>query len=341
MAFENSNQVPDLAIFELYALLEERKSVMKKLLSFVLALLLPVSVMAAPSKPEELKLMLEWFINPDHGPIIIAQQNGYFDQAGVKVTIQEPADPDLPPKLVAAGDVDLAVYYQPSLIQGASDGLPLAWAGSLVTTPLDGLIVLDNGPIKSLADLKGKSIGFSVNGSEKAILDTLFAPYGFGYKDVKMVNVGWNLSSSLMTGRVDALLGAYRNFELNSLVLHKSKGKMFYLEEHGMPPYDELIYIANSKTANKEAIRRFLHGVELGAQFIANHPDEAWDIFKNYKAGLDDELNKRAWKDTMTRFALRPAAVDKGRYLRYAEFLKKHGEIKTIPDMDTMLLQLY
>ncbi|MTI13982.1 ABC transporter ATP-binding protein [Sansalvadorimonas verongulae] len=315
---------------------------MKKLISLALGLLLPIMAIAEPApKPEQLKLMLEWFVNPDHGPIIIAQQQGFFEQAGVKVTIQEPADPDLPPKLVAAGDVDLAVYYQPGLIQGASEGLPLAWAGSLVTTPLDGLIVLEDGPVKSLADLKGKSIGFSVNGSEKALLDTMLAPYGLGYKDVKMVNVGWNLSSSLMTGRVDALLGAYRNFELNSLILHNNKGRMFYLEENGVPPYDELIYIANSKTANKEAIRRFLHGVELGAQYITNHPDAAWNIFKNYKAGLDDELNKRAWTDTLPRFALRPAAVDKGRYLHYARFLKEHGEIKKVPDINTMMLDLY
>ncbi|WP_281646973.1 ABC transporter substrate-binding protein [Parendozoicomonas sp. Alg238-R29] len=315
---------------------------MKKMIALVLGLMMPLAAMAAPQKPEELKLMLEWFVNPDHGPIIIAQQKGYFDKTGVKVTIQEPADPDLPPKLVAAGDVDLAVYYQPSLIQGGSDGLPLSWAGSLVATPLDGLIVLADGPIKSLADMKGKSIGFSVNGSEKAILDTMLAPYGLGFKDVKMVNVGWNLSSSLMAGRVDALLGAYRNFELNSLELHKSKGKMFYMEENGVPPYDELIYIANTQTANKEAIRRFLEGVELATQFIINNPDEAWKTFKDYNPGtLDNELNKRAWRDTVNRFALRPAAVDRGRYQRYAEFLKKHGEIKQLPDMNKLMLELY
>ncbi|CAM3738049.1 ABC transporter substrate-binding protein [Parendozoicomonas haliclonae] len=293
-------------------------------------------------QPKELTLMLEWFINPDHGPIIVAQQKGYFEQEGVKVTIQEPADPDLPPKLVAANDVDLAVYYQPSLIQAASEGLPLAWAGTLVATPLDGLIVLKDGPIKSLADMKGKSIGFSVNGSEKAILDTMFKPYGFGAEDVKTVNVGWNLSSSLMTGRVDALLGAYRNFELNSLELHKNSGKMFFIEEHGVPPYDELIFIANSKTADKEAIRRFLRAVERGAQFIANNPEEGWKVFRDSKPeALDNDLNRMAWIDTADRFALRPAAVDKGRYQRYAEFLKEFGEIKQVPDLKTMMLELY
>ena len=151
--------------------------------------------------------MLEWFVNPDHAPIIIAQENGYFEQEGVKVTIQEPAEPSLPPKLVAAGNVDLAVYYQPSMTYSIDSGLPLAWAGTLIGTPLDGLIVLDDGPIKSLADMKGKSIGVSFSGREQAFLNTLFEPHGFTANDIKMVNVGWNLSSSLMTGQVDAIMG--------------------------------------------------------------------------------------------------------------------------------------
>ena len=315
----------------------------KRLTAIVLGLLIPVLTIAAPAeKPQELTLMLEWFVNPDHGPIIIAQQNGYFAREGLNVIVQEPADPDLPPRMVAAGEVDLGIYYQPSLILAASDGIPLAWAGTLVATPLDGLIVLDDGPIKSLADLKGKSIGFSVNGSEKAILDTMFAPYGFGYDDIKMVNVGWNLSPSLMTGRVDALLGAYRNFQMNSLKIHKRPGRMFYIEEHGVPAYDELIFIAHSKRVNKDAIRRFLHAVEQGTQFIINNPQQSWEIFKNYNPGtLDNDLNRMAWFDTVNRFSLRPAAVDKGRYLRYAEFMKEHGEIKKVPDINELMLELY
>ena len=163
---------------------------------------------------KELTLMLEWFVNPDHGPIIIAKENGYFESQGVTVTIQEPADPHLPPKLVAAKKVDLAVYYQPSLTHGVARGLPLAWVGTLISTPLNGLLVLENGPIKSLKDMKGKTIGLNIGGIENVILDTLFEPYGFGAKDVKLVNVGWNLSSSLMSGRVDAIMGAYRKFRI-------------------------------------------------------------------------------------------------------------------------------
>ncbi len=322
---------------------------LKAFIAIILSFLLPVMAAQAADtsakakeKPEQIRLMLEWFVNPDHGPIIIARQLGYFQEEGVEVTIQEPADPDLSPKMVAAGKAELGIFYQPMLIQAVSDGLPLAWAGTLIASPLDGLIVKADGSIKTLADMKGKTIGFSVSGTEKSTLNALFKPHGFTIDDVKLVNVGWNLSSSLMTGRVDALLGAYRNFELNSLKLHGTKGRMFYMEENGVPSYDELIFIANSKNANKEGIRRFLRAVERGSQYIANHPEKSWDIFRDSNPGtLDNELNRLAWKDTIMHFALRPAAVDKGRYQRYASFMKDSGEIKTVPSVNAMMLDLY
>ncbi|UYM18768.1 ABC transporter substrate-binding protein [Endozoicomonas euniceicola] len=313
----------------------------KRLLSFML-IMLPILASAAPvEKTKDLTLMLEWFINPDHAPIIVAQQKGYFEQEGLNVTIQEPADPNLPPKLVAAGSADIAVYYQHSLNYAVDSGIPLVWAGTLVATPLDGLIVLEEGKIKNLEDMKGKTIGVSTNGNRKVLLDTLFKPHGFGYDDIKIVNVGWNLSSSLMTGRVDAIIGAYRNFELNELILSGSKGKMFYYEENGIPPYDELIFIANRDKHDKEAIRRFLRAVELGAQFIANNPDKSWEIFRDSNPRqLDNKLNKRAWFDTIPYLARRPAAKDTGRYQRVADFLYENKELKKPQKAEDLMISL-
>ncbi len=325
----------------------------KQLSRFIaLFLLIPSIVFASTDNPQEsiqksatkaITVMLDWFINPNHGPIIIAQKKGYFKQSGVNVTVQEPADPSLPPKLVAAGELDLAVYYGPSLIEGADNGLPIAWVGTLIASGLDGIIVLDKSRITSIADLKGKTIGMSSAGNQFPKLNASFKPYGFSTKDVKLVNVGWNLSSSLMTGRVNAITGAYRNFELNELALHGAKGRMFYFEELGVPPYDELVFIANTdpKKRDDEAIRRFLSGVELGTQFITNHPKEAWEIFKSSnKKQLDTPLNKRAWFDTVAYLAKRPAAIDIERYQKYADFLLANHMIKKPLKAGELMLQL-
>ena len=284
----------------------------------LLFLLLTSSNLAAKDK---MTLLLDWFINPDHGPIVIAKEKGYFSDQNLEIEIIAPADPSAPPKLVAAGQADLAVSYQPQLHLQLTQGLPLIRVGTLVATPLNCLLVLENGPIKTPQSLSGKKIGFSVAGVEEILLSAILEKYGVKLEDVELVNVNFSLSPSLMSGQVDAVIGAFRNFELNQMKIENVPGKCFFLEEEGVPPYDELIYVANSKNIDKEKIRKFLKATELATQFIINNPEESWKIFASTSKELDDQLNKMAWADTIPRFALRPPAFDAGRYLEFQDFL--------------------
>ncbi|NOI27169.1 ABC transporter substrate-binding protein [Vibrio coralliilyticus] len=303
----------------------------KKILSAVALL---CSTFSAQSLAEEKKLtlMLDWFVNPNHGPIVIAKERGYFKQQGIDVDIQEPADPSTPPKLVAAGKVDLAISYQPSLTIDVAAGLPLIRSATLIATPLNTLMVLDNGKNDNLADLKGKKIGIAIAGNEEATIGTMLAQDGVKFTDVDIINVGWALSSSLASGKVDAIWGGLRNFETNQLALEGYKAKAFFPEEHGVPAYDELVFVANAKTHDAEAIKAFNKALEQATTYIVNHPQASWKEFVAYAPGtLNNELNQRAWNDTLTRFALRPSAVDLKRYDDYAQFMYSQKIIETLP----------
>lgn len=304
-----------------------RRTLFAVLASGLVALALAAPARAAEA-PAKLTLVLDWFVNPDHAPILVAKEKGYFKDAGLEVEIIAPADPNDPPKLVAAGKADLAVTYQPQLHLQVAEGLPLVRIGTLVATPLNTLLVLDDGPIKSIADLKGKRVGYSVGGFEDALLAAMLEPHGLTLKDVTLVNVNFSLSPALLSGQVDAVIGAYRNFELNQLAIEGHKGRAFYVEEEGVPPYDELIFVAKRDGFDAARVRRFLDAVERGVQYLVNHSDEAYALVASANPDLKDELNRRAWRDTIVRFALRPAALDHARYARFAAFLAARGLIK-------------
>ena len=298
-------------------------------------------ILAGPSfAQDKMTLLLDWFVNPDHGPIIVAQEKGYFADQNLEVTVVAPADPSDPPKLVAAGKAELAVSYQPSQHLQVAEGLPLMRVGTLVATPLNCLLVLADGPIKDIDDLKGKKIGFSVAGVEEALLTAILGNHGVGFDEVELVNVNWSLSPSLMSGQVDAVIGAYRNFELNQMEIEGVEGKCFYVEEEGVPTYDELIYVANKDTMDADMLRRFLRATELATQYIVNHPEESWEIFKSTSVELDDELNAKAWVDTLPRFALRPEALDEGRYARFEAFLEASGLVEGIRPVSELAIDL-
>lgn len=289
---------------------------------------------------EKFTVILDWFVNPDHAPLVVAQEKGYFSDAGLDVNLVAPADPNDPPKLVAAGKADLAVSYQPQLHVQVGQGLPLVRVGTLVATPLNSLVVLASGPVKSIADLKGRKVGFSVGGFEDAILGAMVEKHGLKLKDVELVNVNFSLSPSLVSGQVDAVIGAFRNFELNQMEIAGHAGRAFYPEENGVPAYDELILVANRSSLKDPKLRRFVDAVERGVLFLENHPEESWSLFlKNHK-DLDDELNRRAWRDSLRRFALRPAALDSVRYERFARFLKDRGLIQAVPALETYAVEL-
>ncbi len=289
---------------------------------------------ASAAKLQPLTVLLDWFVNPDHAALVIAKEKGFFAAAGLDVTLVEPADPSAPPRLVAAGQGDVAVTYQPNLYQQVAEGLPVQRVGTAVATPLNSLVALADGPVKSIADLKGRTVGYSIAGFEEALLGTMLESAGLKLSDVKLVNVNFALTPALMSAQVDAVIGAFRNFELTELRMAGKPGRAFYPEEHGVPAYDELIYIVKQDRAADPRVAGFLDAVEKATLLILNKPDEAWKVFAATDPKLDDELNRQAWLDTIPRLQAAPAALDANRYRRFADFMKARGLIKTVEPVE-------
>lgn len=293
----------------------------------------------AATPPEKLTVLLDWFTNPDHVALVIAREKGFFAAAGLDVTLLEPADPSAPPRLVAGGQGDIGLSYQPNLYQQVAEGLPLVRVGAAVATPLNSLVVLADGPVKTIADLKGRTIGYSVAGFEEALLSTMLASAGLTLQDVKLVNVNFALTPALMAGQVDAVIGAYRNFELTELRLAGKPGRAFFPEDHGVPAYDELIFEVRQDRVADPRIRRFLDAVEAATIWTLNHPDEAWAAFAATDAKLDDALNKAAFSDTLPRLDASPGALDKARYSRFADYMKSRGLIPKAEPVERYAVQ--
>ena len=301
---------------------------MKTILKIILSLFTISLTSNVNASSEKITIGLDWFINPDHAPLIIAKKRNFFKDLNLDVEMIEPADPNDPPKLVAAGKLDIAISYQPQLHIQVDQGLPVARIGTLVSVPLNSLVVLRDGPIKKISDLRGKKVGFSVGGFEEALLSGMLQKYNLNMSDVELVNINFSLSPSLIAKKVDAVIGAFRNFELNQMDIVNKPGRAFYPEEHGVPTYEELIYIANQKNKNNPIFDKFFNAIQKATLTIINDPVSTWKDFSSFRKGLDDELNKRAYKDTISRFALRPQAHDLKTYKNFGKFLKNKGIIK-------------
>jgi putative hydroxymethylpyrimidine transport system substrate-binding protein len=307
---------------------------LKKILLLIF-LMIPLAIYADASQSQPLTVILDWFINPDHAPLLVAEQQGFFRQQGLQVKLVQPADPMDGPKLVAAGKAEIALTYQPQLLMQVDQGLPLVRFGSLVDTPLDCLVTLKSREIRRIEDLKGKIIGYSAGGIDSAMLKTMLRQHGLGLKDVTFINVRYNLIQALLSGNIDAFTGAMRNVEPVQLNQSGHPAQTFYPEENGFPQYEELIFVTNRQMESDPRLARFLEALHQGIDYLTAHPQKSWEAAIKQHPELNNAMNKASWFASIQYFSKNPALLDKDKYRVFAEFMYQQGLIKKIPELST------
>lgn len=262
----------------------ERVTVLARLGRLLVAggLALALAGAAAGATPSRsVSVTLDWVPNPDHVGIYWARDRGFFARRGLEVSLHSPSDPAAPLKLVALGRTDLAVSYEPELFFSAEKGLPVRAVAALVPVPLNSLIAKASSGIRTARDLRGRSIGISGLPSDYAILHTIERHAGVPRSAVKAVNVGYNLLSSLLAGKVDAILGGYRNVEAIQVAQRTGRQPtVLPVDRLGVPSYDELVVVANadrlrSDATYRDTVRRFLAALVAGTRQARAHPAQA------------------------------------------------------------------
>jgi putative hydroxymethylpyrimidine transport system substrate-binding protein len=306
---------------------------MKKLLIAIYALALAsftLTAFAAGKQPEKLTVILDWYPNPDHAPLIIAKQQGYFKEENLDVELIGPADPNDPAKWVAAGKADIGITYQPEFIGHIDQGMPLIQIGTLIDKPLDCLVALKDSGIKQIQDLKGKRIGSTSGGMSTIILKTMLRHNGLTEKDIDLINVHYSLTQALLTRNVDAVSGMMRNFEIPLIESKNKKVIAFLPEEHGIPNYSELIFISNIKNVSDPRYPRFLNAIKKGVAWLDAHPEAAWKDFIKAYPEANNKVNRAAWFVTMPYFAEEPAVIDEKELLHFATFMRDNKMISKL-----------
>jgi len=312
----------------------------KHLLALILATFSSISLAATPAAPQKLTVMLDWFPNPDHAPLVIAQQLGYFKQQGLDVELIGPADPSDPPKLVAAGKVDIGITYEPEFMQQVDRGLPLITIGVLIDKPLNCLAALKDSKISNLKDLKGKRIGLSTSGLSGTMLRVLLKKQGLTDNDVELVNVHYNLTQALLSKKVDIVAGLMRNVEVPSLEMNHHKVETFFPEESGIPTYNELIFVTNIKNQNNDRNKRFLHAVRQAVAWLDAHPKDGWKLFIKRYPEANNTVNHEAWFATLPYFAEEPAAINEAEWARFSKFMAENKLINKPQNVTNYVIRM-
>ena len=289
---------------------------------------------AAPA-PERVTLVLDYFPNADHAGIYAAD----FAEAGLDVDVQAPSDVSAPLKLLAQGRADVAVTYHPELLLARAKRQDLVAIGALVQRPLNSVISLD-GEVADPADLRGKRVGVGGVPSDEALLRAVAAEGGIPYESIEQVAVGFNLTPALLSGRVDAVLGAYWNIEGAELERRGARPTILRLEEIGVPSYDELVLVATRETVRERGplLRRFLRALAEGHADVRTDPAGQAVPLLRANPDLREEVVAQQVQDTVPVFfpddRSKPwGYLDPEEWRTFAQWMVRNRLVEGTPDV--------
>jgi len=280
-------------------------------------------------RAETLRLGLDFFPNPNHVPIYLAELSGLFEDRDLDIEIVVPANPSDPVKLAASRWLDVALTPQINYLIARSEGLPLVAIGALVDSNLGGLLSVAESGVQTMSDLAGRRIGYSLAPLEPILWKTMLECAGVPFEEVEMVNVGYSTMPALLTGSVDAI-GAFRNYEPIQAEAQGFEPVFFPQERACIPQTYDIILVAHpDKVAeHAEEFSALLSALDEAVRRTKSAPDEALAVFFKSNPDLDDEVNRRSFEVTVPLFARGLNHGDAKVWLEMQTYLYEHGLIE-------------
>ena len=215
----------------------------------------------------ELTVVLDSYPNALHAFLYQAEQAGYFAEEGLTVNIQPPAGVNDAMSMVAAGQADIGLYYQQDVIQArVEQGVPVKSIGAVVQGPLNIILSLKEKNITEPADLVGKTVGYAGTELSEALVRSIMEYSGADPSSVELIDVGFDLMSSMVTGNVDATIGCLVNHEVPQMEKEGFEVNYFFPDDFGVPQYYEGIFLASDTMIAEEpdVLAGFLRACEKG-----------------------------------------------------------------------------
>ena len=244
---------------------------------------------------QHLTVVLDWYPNALHAFLYEAQEKGYFAEEGLDVDIQSPAGVNDAMSMVAAGKADIGLYYQQDVIQArAEQDVPIKSIGAVVQGPLNIILSLKDKNITTPKDLEGKTVGYAGTELSEALVRSIMQSNGADPNSVNMVDVGFDLMSSMTTGNVDATIGCLVNHEVPQMEKEGFEVNYFFPDDYGVPKYYEGIFLASDDMIanNSDTLKGFLRACSKG--------------FEDFKSNTDDVLQVLLDNQDEANFALDP-----------------------------------
>ena len=305
---------------------------------------------AGEKQLREINVVLDWYPNAIHSFLYAAIERGYFEEEGLDVKIRFPANENDAIALVAADKAEIGLYYQQDTIQAiVNQGVKIKSIGAVCQTPLNVILSLKEKNVNSPADFAGKTVGYGGTALSEAMVEAIMENAGADPKSVNLLNVGFDLMSSMTTGQVDATIGCLVNHEVPQLEEEGFEVSWFQLTDYGLPNFYELVFLANDRmiAEEPEVLKGFLRACSRGFADFRDDTDAVLQILLDNQSAenfpLSPAVEKKSAEVLLPRMETADAPFEtqtEENWKENIDWMKEHELINRVPEVSEVMVEL-
>jgi NitT/TauT family transport system substrate-binding protein len=242
------------------------------------------------SGSEKLTVLTDYLVFGRHAPLYVARDKGFFEDAGLDVTIGNGKGTNDVLARLGAGKADAVFASMAGLMSATGQGLDAKMVALMYNKNPEAVFYKKSSGITGPRDLEGKKVALAAGTSIAALLPGLLTQNGLDIKAVKTASLAPEaLNPALLTGKVDAML----EFSFNAAQLQAAAASAddigyFLYADHDFAFYgngyvvkDELI------RSSPDVVKRFTNAVVKGYEYAVEHPDEACELLRKDVPDVD------------------------------------------------------
>lgn len=274
----------------------------KRILAIVLAAAMTGALIGCADKgkdtekKEKITFVLDWTPNTNHTGLYVAQEKGYFEEAGLEVEIVQPPE-DGAEVLVASGKAQFGVSFQDSMMPAITgeDAMPIEAVAAILQHNTSGIVSRKGGGMDRPKGMEGKKYATWDLDLEKATIKNVVEADGGDFSKIEMIpSTVTDEVSALESKSVDAIWIFYGWAGIACEVAGLETDYFAFKDINPALDFYTPVIIGNSDwmKENPDSAKAFLSAVQKGYEYAVESPDDAADILLKASPELDEELVK-------------------------------------------------
>ncbi|RVT86731.1 ABC transporter substrate-binding protein [Rhodobacteraceae bacterium CCMM004] len=283
---------------------------------------------------DELTLQLKWVTQAQFAGYYVALEKGFYEEAGLDVTIK-PGGPDIAPtQVIAGGGADVVVEWMPAALAARERGLPLVNIAQPFKSSGMMLTCLKESGVEGPADFPGRTLGVWFFGNEYPFLSwmsQLGIPTEGGADGVEVLKQGFNVDP-LLQKQADCISTMTYNeyWQVIDAGISEEDLITFKYEDNGVATLEDGLYVLEDRLQDaefKDALSRFVAASMQGWKYAEENPDEAAEIVLEYdETGAQTEMHQqRMMREVAKLTAGSNGALDPADFQRTVDTLLAGG----------------